>query len=325
VLQYMLVQDMDRSYAATGNHPGVVSIDITMRSEDKKVQAAVMDRFKRYWSNSIVGSESLHIADNQYAQETVRFALTPADPSRVDPGVKRSAKFAMRTGLERHVRIVDGRLPAAEPVGGVYEAMVTDNALVELRMLLGQEYIVDDPRIERPIRVVPVAVIAEQDLADVYWSRGTLQGERNALILNERLFAGELADGSAITIAKIGGLAVADYGKFDMDTALRMLHLKSNMSNEMLGNYNFTVSSAIWVPGSDAMTAYGEREATLRSLLWSLNVPLFILIAFYLYIVTGMLIERQKGEIAVLRSRGATRRHVLTTYAAEFGLLGLAA
>jgi len=325
VLQYMLVQDMDRSYASTGNHPGVVSVDITMRSEDKKLQAAVMDRFKRYWADSIIDSGSLHIIGNQYSQETVRFGLTPADPSRVDPDVKRSAKFAMRTGLEQHVRLVDGRLPAAEPVGGVYEAMVSDNALVELQMLLGQEYIVDDPRVERPIRVKPVAVISEQDLADVYWSRSTLEGERNALFLNDRLFGSELADGGAITIAKLGGLAVADYGKFDMDTAERMLHLKTNLSIEMLGNYNYSVSSAIWVPGSDAMSAYGEREATLRNLLWSLNVPLFILIVFYLYIVTGMLIERQKGEIAVLRSRGATRRHIMTMYAAEFGLLGLAA
>jgi len=325
VLQYMLVQDMERSYAATGSHPGVVSIDITMRSEDKKIQAAVMDRFNRYWTNGIVGDDRLHIVGNRYSQETVRFGLTPADPSRVDPNVKRSAKFAMRTDLEQHVRLVDGRLPAAEPVDGVYEAMVTDNALVELHMLLGQEYVVDDPRVEHPIRVKPVAVISEQDLADVYWSRGRLETERNALFLNDRLFASELADGGPITIAKLGGLAVADYSKFDMDTALHMLHLKTNLSIEMLGNYNYSVSSAIWVPGSDAMTAYGEREATLRNLLWSLNVPLFILIVFYLYIVTGMLIERQKGEIAVLRSRGATRRHIMSMYAAEFGLLGIAA
>ncbi|MFC3341506.1 ABC transporter permease [Paenibacillus abyssi] len=224
------------------------------------------------------------------------------------------------------MRVVDGVLPKKEPVNGVYEVMVTDNALVELKMLLGQEYIIDDPKTERQdIRVKPVAVIAENDLSDVYWSRASLGPQRNTLFLPDGLFARDFANEGPFVFSKIGALAAADYTTFDIKTAEFMIGLKANMAAEMMGNYNFSVSSSVWVPGSDAMTAYADREQTLRNLLWSLNVPLFILIGFYLYMVTGMLIERQKSEIAVLRSRGATRFHILSVYAMEFGLLALAA
>jgi putative ABC transport system permease protein len=326
VLQYMLVQDMDRSYAETGDHPGVISVDVAMRTDDPKLQAAIVDRFDSYWTSRIASGDRFDLQLNQILMETVRFQLTPADPSRVNPDEKRSGKLAMRSGLEEKVRLVDGKLPAKQTVDGVYEVMVTDNALVELKMLLGQEYVIADPRVKRSdIRVKPVGVIAEQDLSDVYWSRAILGPERNTLFLAEELFLQDFAEDAPITIAKIGALAAADYSMFDLETAAYMIGLKSSMAADMMDRYNFSVSTSVWIPGSDAMTAYADREATLRNLLWSLNVPLFILIGFYLYMVTGMLIERQKSEIAVLRSRGASRLHIMGIYAAEFGLLALLA
>ncbi|WP_274361300.1 ABC transporter permease [Paenibacillus thermotolerans] len=325
VLRYMLVKDLERSYASTGHHPGVISADITMRTSVPGEQRNIVERFERYWSNRIVNSGDFFSVSDQRIYETVRFNLSPADPTRINPNYKRSAKFAMRSGLEDHVRIVDGRLPSDKPVDGVYEVMVTDNALVELNMLLDQEFIIDDPFVSAEIRIKPVAVISENDLSDVYWNRGGIQAERNALFINERLFAQELLHDGPITLSKVGGQFVADYTEIDLQAASKMLYMKANMAADMLGGYNYLVSTSIWIPGDSAMKAYGDREHTLRNLLWSLNVPLFLLIAFYLYMVTGMLVERQKGEIAVLRSRGASRRHVVSVYALEFGLLALAA
>src|SRR5690606_37428716 len=140
-------------------------------------------------------------------------------------------KFAARTGLEEKIRIVDGKLPAQEPVDGVYEVMVTDNALVELKMLLGQEFIIDDPRVNRQdIRVRPVAVIAENDLNDVYWSRSGLQQERNTLFMPDELFARDFVEDAPIVFSKIAGLAAADYSIFELETAAFMIGLKSSMA-----------------------------------------------------------------------------------------------
>lgn len=327
VLRYMLVQDLDRSYAETGYHPGTISVEIGMRTDERKTQQAIVERLESYWNDVIIGGGHLNIGLDQRMFETIRFNLTPVDPTRVDPDVSRSAKFVARSGIEERVRIVDGRLPAEQqPVNGVYEVMVTDAALVELKMLLDQEFRIEDQRVGRSgIVIKPVAVIAEQDLNDPYWSRQNLQHERNSLFLPEPVFRAEFPVGGPFIYGKIGALATADYSEFTTDTAAFMLGQKSSMITEMMGNYTFAVSSSVWVPGSDAMTAYADRELTLRNLLWSLNVPLFILIGFYLYMVSGMLIERQKAEIAVLRSRGASRLHIIGIYAMEFALLAAVA
>ncbi|MBO7743607.1 ABC transporter permease [Paenibacillus sp. MWE-103] len=326
VLHHMLVLDLERSYEQTGEHPGMIAAQFTMQTDNAKVQASVLKRFDAYWSSHVAGNPLLHVTQNQKLVETVRFGLAPADPTRVDPNAKRSAKLAMRSGIEDHVRLVDGKLPSAAKADGVYEVMVTDSALGQLGMLLGQEYDIKDPKVkDQAIRVKPVAVIAEKDLNDPFWGMQDLKNDQNTLFLPERLFERDFIAKRPIIIGKLGGTAIGDYSRFDLDTAAYALQLKTNLAPDMMGAYNYSVSSSVSVPGSEAMTAYGEREKTLRALLWSLNVPLFILIAFYFFMVTSMLVERQQSEIAVLRSRGASRNHLVLMYAAEFGLLALAA
>lgn len=325
VLHHMLVLDLERSYERTGDHPGMIAAQFTMQTDDPKAQANVLKRFDAYWSAQIAGSSLLHVAQNQKLVETVRFGLTPADSARVDPNVKRSAKLAMRSGIEDHVRLIDGRLPSAAMANGVYEVMVTDGALGQLGMLLGQEYAIKDPKVKQAIRIKPVAVIAERDLNDPFWGMQDLKNDRNTLFLPDTLFERDFVAERPIVIGKLGGTAIGDYTRFDLDTAAYVLRLKTDLAADMLGSYNYSVSSSVSVPGSEPMAAYGEREKTLRALLWSLNVPLFMLIAFYFFMVTGMLVERQQAEIAVLRSRGASRFHLVLMYAAEFGLLALAA
>ncbi|QHT60904.1 ABC transporter permease [Paenibacillus lycopersici] len=325
VLHHMLVQDLERSYEQTGEHPGMIAAQFTMQTDNAAIQSGIMSRFNGYWASRIVGNPLLHVTQNQQQVETVRFGLTPVDPSRVDPQVKRAAKFSMRTGIEEHVRLIDGKLPSPAKTDGVYEVMVTDSALAQLGMLLGQEYDVKDPKVKEAIRIKPVAVIVEKDLNDPFWGMQDLKNDQNTLFLPEKLFESDFIAKHPVIIGRVGGTAIADYAQFNLDTAAFMLDLKTNLAPDMLGKFNYSVSSTVLVPGAEAMTAYSEREKTLRTLLWSLNVPLFILITFYFYMVTSMLVERQKSEISVLRSRGASRFHLVLMYAAEFGLLAIAA
>ena len=73
------------------------------------------------------------------------------------------------------------------------------------------------------------------------------------------------------------------------------------------------------------LRGYDEREQKLRILLWSMNVPVLIMLAFYLYMVANLITDRQKTEIAVLRSRGASRLQIMTSFFIEGLILSLIA
>jgi putative ABC transport system permease protein len=84
-------------------------------------------------------------------------------------------------------------------------------------------------------------------------------------------------------------------------------------------------NSIVRLPAEPILSVYEEKEATLESLLWSLNVPLYILVAFELSMVSGLLVEKQRAEVAVLRSRGAGRWQIILLFAMESAALSAVA
>ncbi|MDE6579697.1 MAG: FtsX-like permease family protein, partial [Ruminiclostridium sp.] len=54
-----------------------------------------------------------------------------------------------------------------------------------------------------------------------------------------------------------------------------------------------------------------------------IQIPTMIMLAFYLFMVSQLNIEREKNEISVLKSRGAKSFQIFSLYSMEMGLLGL--
>jgi putative ABC transport system permease protein len=74
--------------------------------------------------------------------------------------------------------------------------------------------------------------------------------------------------------------------------------------------------------------ALDNHQAQVRRLtliLTVFSVPLLGLIAYFIILIAGLIVQRQSNEIAVLRSRGASRTQVLLVYLLEAALLGLIA
>ena len=57
----------------------------------------------------------------------------------------------------------------------------------------------------------------------------------------------------------------------------------------------------------------------------ALYAPVMLMLAFYLYMAANLIIERQKTEISVFRSRGASRLQIMFVYTIESLILGLSA
>lgn len=318
ILQRMLQKDLEQAYANTGTYPSALYATTTIEEESGPAHVEAVRRMDRYWSDGPIDDPELSTLQYVRERATAILKLTPADPTKVDPEPDRRVRLLMRTDILDHVQLVDGRFPSPEPVNGVYETLVIDRALVKLDMLLGQEFVVDDTDAYAPIRVVPVGVVKAKDPGELYWNRIPLGIYATSLILDERLFESELMDQTKARINAANWFAAFDFGKIEVRHSGVLTGYYEAMQKAYMGQFRYL--SSIGLPAIDTLSGYEERESTLRSMLWTLNVPLYALIAFYLYMVSNLLIERQKPEIAVLRSRGASRLQIVLLYAAE-GLL----
>jgi len=81
---------------------------------------------------------------------------------------------------------------------------------------------------------------------------------------------------------------------------------------------------SIRVPAVRLLEEYMIRERALTMTLWVLQVPLLLMLAFYLFMVSQVLIDHERNEIALMKSRGAQVGQVFLTYVILGVLLSLA-
>ena len=72
----------------------------------------------------------------------------------------------------------------------------------------------------------------------------------------------------------------------------------------------------------DILDDYAVRAAELKTILWLLQIPVMIMLAFYLFMVSQLNVEQEKNEIAVFKSRGASSKQIFGIYALEGLVLG---
>lgn len=73
------------------------------------------------------------------------------------------------------------------------------------------------------------------------------------------------------------------------------------------------------------LSAYEEQKQNVERIIWVLELPCVILLSLFIYMAEAQLIRREESVIAVMRSRGATKRQIMQTYMLQMCLLaGLA-
>jgi len=328
VLQRMLAKDLELLQTDDDVYPGSLWSRVYVRDEDDVEKAvksiAAIDAY------AAAAGDRLPIPVLHYVREreSVQFSAVPADPGQADPTIDRYAKLGAIEGLESNVKLVDGRWPdPAAAANGVYEAVVFENALNKLRMVLGNEFhIVLRGRQEpaaaegKPIVVKAVGVVEQASERDLFIYGGNTARYDNVFLLPFDTYVASFsgADQPVRPLTATWYYAV-DYTKLTLDNVRAYMRVVGDLDRFM--NPLFETHAVNNAAGM-TIASYFDREEQLRKLLWALNVPVLIMLGVFLFMVSNLLVNRQKTEISVLRSRGASRTQIVLSYATEGLILG---
>ncbi|GIP37657.1 hypothetical protein J31TS4_09370 [Paenibacillus sp. J31TS4] len=323
ILQRMLFKDLQNMQTDSGSYPGTWFTSVTLTDDTKPQEKADMIRqTDEFWTNRLKELK-LPLLQQVRERRTDSYGLVPVQPDKVDASVNRGAYIGALEGMEGHVKLIDGRMPAKEPVNGVYEALVVDKALTSLKMVLGNEFLLEKTPGDKPVKIVPVGVIDRKSEQDLYWYNPDLSIFDRTFLIDFDLFEKEISTGKTLPLRSSSWYGVYDYTPMDMASVANYKSVYDRTESYFRNwSTNFTSLKA---PAHKLLADYHLKEERLRTMLWSLVVPVVIVLAFYLYMVSNLIIERQKTEIAVLRSRGASRLQILAGYAIEGLLLGIIA
>ncbi|MFN9113633.1 MAG: ABC transporter permease, partial [Bacteroidota bacterium] len=232
--------------------------------------------------------------------------------------------LAYAQGIGDHIDLLDGRLPEVTSVDEPLEVLLSAEFAFGLGLQPGEIYYVFAQRETPEKSMIPVRVSGiwqPRDPESEYWFYAP-EVLRESLFTTEEAFSQHIlaanpepvnvavwylvTDGSVIRSSEVPAFG----GRIDRTTS---------DANKILEGMRLDVSPL------DALVRHIARVNQLTAILTIFSIPVLGLIAYFVVLVAGLVVQRQSNEIAVLRSRGASRSQIMGIYFIEWMIIGVAA
>lgn len=324
VLQRMLTKDLESYQETSGGFTGRFSIKSKLHyyssEKDERIKAydwfddRIVDFPEELNVPVIVENKSL-IADNLLAIPEIE---------REEKPQTRFFKFKGVTDFEKHAEITHGRLYSNEDRGDVIEVVVTDKTYDLLDLRLDEVYLVQDFLNEEKVicKAKVVGIFTMKDTSDLYWFDGLWGYDENFVmdydLFNQYFINSDIGDGNAY-LTDVQWNYALDYHKIKIEQINRIL---ASYENQQRWIKKYTAILDARFPIIPILEEYQDREKKLSITLWVLQVPILLMLAFYMFMVAQLIVKNEENEIAVIKSRGSSSLQVFVSYFLESLLLG---
>lgn len=324
ILSRMLVKDLETFQVEKGIYPGnyYSRMDFPIEALEKRLQK--LEEIDHYMEDEVAANFGIPVLEYVKERRTQPFSYVPAAGVEDLKEAKPIGKIAAYTDLYDHITLQDGRLPAKEPVNGVYEVLVTESTLNSFNAVLDSEFVINDSKVKEGITLKIVGILEKKEDDDLYFRSPDLKDWSGAFIMDMELFEQEITYGDKVPLYYSGWFFVLDYTKLEQRNITQFMETNQGIQS-FIRDRVAAFQTSFSVPAITTIEKYFERAKVLNKFMWSLNGPVLIMLGFYMFMVSNLIIDRQKNEIAVLRSRGAARWQILASFAVEgLVLCGLA-
>lgn len=315
-LQRMLVKDMQSYQVDNGEYPGIYAASYNLNLDlDTDSQLKIIGDMSESFEDNF---DTLSVPYENYKKIlTDSYLMIRADKDSTDNGISRVNLTGM-TGINDHIKITQGEMYTPGVNKGVVECILTNESLRSTGLVVGQTYTISNVfKSEKTIKIKITGAFDVKDSNDSYWSEG-LDDTYVSTAFADYDTVLDAVETGAVNIVNMSTRYAIDYPNLDMtslDGVLEDLKAQDKVYSEN--------SITLDVPAKGIFEEYAERSSMLQLLLWLVQIPVMLMIVFYLFMVSQLNVEQEKNEIAVFKSRGASSLQIMLIYALESLVLGV--
>ena len=261
--------------------------------------------------------------------QTDSFPILPLGDFTFTPGMKVTrGSLGTMSDLQAHIRILEGTFPQDEnsSVDEALEVLISKKMADDAGFKVGDDFqfvasqgwfLKSELLGKIPVKIVGVwePINAE----DSYWISDPSR-YAGVLFVSEKAFAGSVNQNIPKAVFFTYWYFVMDGSQVysdDVQPLLQRIHVLETTAAVKLPKIKLRISPV------DPLTNYQRSANLLTVLLYAFSVPIVGLIMAFIGLVARLSVERQRNEIAVMRSRGASPMQVLGFSIAEGSILGL--
>lgn len=318
ILQRILTKDLENHQTETGEYPGRYHVDSFISylyQGEARIQT--FDYFDKRIKNEMIGQLGLEVKAVKKEATIVSAGIYPGVEVMKDY-VPAYANISGIENFEQHITLAYGRLPSPEPVDGIYEAIVTESGMNELQLVMDSVYTLRITSGARPqnIQVKITGAYKFTDPNDLFWDKEQAEYQGD-IILNYSAFDSLIHQNPDIISTASWNYSLDYYGiKLDnIEQISEVMNAQQKYANQ------YKTGFVLEFPALDIISKYHDRAQQLSTMLWVLTVPVLIMIMFYVFMVSKLIVNHDGNAIAVMKSRGASRLQIFVSYVIESGVI----
>lgn len=319
-LAWMLEHDFDTYVEEKNENPGLITITgrVTKNSTETEEfeEAEVL-------SKEVCQSLDL-VQTNEVRFDTLERTTVVSRITKPDKTPESKISISHMSDLKEHVKVISGDLYGdGFSEDGCIEAVVTLKAAIDRDYLVGEildfKYMTDPSG--NPYRVKIVGVVNWADSSDPYWVYSPDTYIKDVFVAPDVF--------SAVFNHVVGGYErktdwyiTYDYSVLDHKNAKSLIEKTYRMMNVYSKN-GVVFNRPAYM---DILENFMDSKQKITTTLTILQVPMLALLCAFLFMISRQMYTSEQSEIALLRSRGASKSQIFSLYllqAITLSLVGL--
>ena len=309
-MQRVFQQDMRAIQYTENRFPAVMTLSLCFNDAPDSEGYYFYTSTRDSWWPSALRILEVPVAHRAVIYEFANWRFTP-DVAREYPARYRTVQMSAISGFADNIVLTHGRLPSSELEDGrVIEALAMSITLAERDLLLGElmnvEYREDGEFLQ--LRIVGVYELSPD--AGAFWSIAPIDFH-NTLLISDTLaherFARYYMPHYYLTVTWNEVLDFSQINILRQSHYAQALQTARNMFDPARA-WTFSENFYYVIMGQD------ERTDRLAITLWILLMPVFVMLALFIYMVSRQILAIDQNVISILESRGASRAQILWLY-----------
>lgn len=296
---------------------------ITYQSTGGKTDWPSFDNVDKYIRTDVPEDIGFPAEASQRSATLRSTEVVPEDPTKVDASRTRKMALAAFSGLQAQVEQVGGAwYPDHPDADGTVKAVMMEEALFRNDLHVGDVLLY--PMYggsNETVRVQIVGSFKPTNAASPYWYQG-LDSLMNNLFIAEPALLQDLAQKRGIPLQTVKWYTAYDLREIKTS---RLSPLAGTLSRIDIEVYKRSNDTRLEISFAEMLGEFRRSSIQLQTLLFTLAAPMIAMVFYFITMNSRQALEKQRSDIAVLRSRGASTRQIFLLFLLEGVILGAAA
>lgn len=296
------------------------SLLLRYQSTDGKTDLNSFADADRYITEDVPAAIGFPIEAEQRSLTIRNTQVTPEDPTKVDASRTRTMTLAAFGGLKDQVELADGKWFADRAAAdGTLQAVMMEEAMFRNDLHVGDVLLYPIyGGLNITLRVEIVGSYKPLDETSAYWYQG-LDSLMNTLFIADDAMLQDVAGAQGIPLQTANWYAAYDLR--DIQTS-QLSDLSATLGRIDIEAYQKLKGTGVELSFADMLSDFRRDSVQLQTMLFMLAAPMIAMVFYFITMNARQSLEKQRSDIAVMRSRGAGTRQIFMLFLLEGVLLG---